>query len=117
MRLDNGFAERQAQPRPIDLARPSDLQAPKGHGHLVDVQARNLLCSCRGCYLLFTAQGAGGGHYRAVPDRYVAFPDFRLTPGQWDTLQIPVSVAFFFVNSALDRVAAFRGLIERFAEG
>ena len=27
--------------------------------------------------------------------------------GQWDALQIPVSVAFFFLNSTLDRVAAF----------
>ena len=42
-----------------------------------------------------------------MPDRYLAFADFRLSPGQWDALQIPVSVAFFFVNSTLDRVAAF----------
>lgn len=77
------------------------------HGHLVDIHARSLLCACRGCYLLFSPEGAGGGHYRAVPDRYLAFPDFRLTGPQWDALQIPVSVAFFFVNSALDRVAAF----------
>jgi hypothetical protein len=77
------------------------------HGHLVDLHARNLLCACRGCYLLFTSYGAGGAHYRAVPDRYVAFPDFQLSAGQWDSLQIPVSVAFFFLNSALDRVAGF----------
>ena len=67
----------------------------------------NLLCACRGCYLLFTSEGAGGGHFRAVPDRYLAFPDFELSPGQWDSLQIPVSVAFFFLNSSLGRVAAF----------
>ena len=77
------------------------------HGHLVDLEARNLMCACRGCYLLFTSDGAGGGRYRAVPDRYLAFTDFQLSPAQWDSLQIPVSVAFFFVNSTLDRVAAF----------
>ena len=53
------------------------------------------------------ARGAGGGHFRAVPERYRAFPDLELTAAQWDALQIPVSVAFFFVNSELDRVAAF----------
>ena len=42
-----------------------------------------------------------------VPDRYLAFPDFDLTPAHWDALQIPVSVAFFFLNSELERVAAF----------
>ena len=66
------------------------------------------MCTCRGCYLLFTPDGAGGGRYRAVPDRYARrSPTSQLSPGQWDALQIPVSVAFFFVNSALDRVAAF----------
>ncbi len=80
---------------------------PDEHGHLVDLQARSLLCACRGCYLLFTSEGAGGGHYRSVPDRYLTFPDFGLSPGQWESLQIPVSVAFFFLNSSLGRVAAF----------
>ncbi|MDQ6617062.1 MAG: DUF5947 family protein [Actinomycetota bacterium] len=80
---------------------------PDLHPHLVDIEVRNLLCACRGCYLLFMAKGAGGGHYRSVPDRYLAFLDFQLTAAQWEALQIPVSVAFFFVNSALDRVAAF----------
>ena len=77
------------------------------HGHLVDVEARRLLCACRGCYLLFTPDGAGGEHYRAVPDRYLALTDVRLSAAQWDALQIPVGVAFFFVNSTLARVAAF----------
>ena len=77
------------------------------HGHLVDVHARSLMCACRGCYLLFTPEGAGGNHFKAVPDRYLSFPEIQLTPSQWDGLQIPVSVAFFFVNSTIDRVAAF----------
>jgi hypothetical protein len=42
-----------------------------------------------------------------VPDRYRHDPEFRLTPEQWDRLQIPVSVAFFFRNSDLDEVVAF----------
>jgi hypothetical protein len=56
---------------------------------------------------VFAPEGAGGRRYRAVPERYVSFPHFELTVGQWEALQIPVSVAFFFVNSTLDRVAAF----------
>jgi Family of unknown function (DUF5947) len=80
---------------------------PDEHGHLVDVQARNLLCACRGCHLLFTAPGAGGRRYRAVPDRYLSLPGSRLTAAQWEAFQIPVGIAFFFYNSALGRVAAF----------
>jgi len=94
-------------PRPGESCELCAEAIGEGHWHLVDTQARNLLCACRGCYLLFLSEGAGGGHFRAVPDRYVAFPDFRLSPAEWDALQIPVSVAFFFRNSALGRVAAF----------
>ena len=37
-----------------------------------------------------------------MPDRYRSLPDVRLSPAQWDALQIPVSVAFFFLNSTLE---------------
>jgi hypothetical protein len=77
------------------------------HGHVVDVVGRGLLCACRGCYLLFTSEGSGGGHFKAVPDRFEALPELRMSLGQWDRLQIPVEVAFFFVNSALARVCGF----------
>ena len=44
--------------------------------------------------------------YRAVPDRYRSDPDFDLTDAQWDDLQVPVAMAFFFHNSVLDRIVA-----------
>ncbi|MHB1928949.1 MAG: DUF5947 family protein [Acidimicrobiales bacterium] len=78
----------------------------EAHGHLVDLQARSLLCACRGCRLLFDADGAGGGHFRAVPDRYRRLPLLEQAAAL-ESLQIPVGVAFFFVNSTLGRVAAF----------
>ena len=78
-----------------------------GHSHVVNLDSRQILCTCRACWLLFTHQGAAGGRYRAVPDRYLHDPEFRLGEAQWEELQIPVRVAFFFDNSDLDRVAAF----------
>ena len=77
------------------------------HGHLVDLEARSLLCACRGCYLLFTSTGAGGNRYRSVPEEYRRIPGFEVTASQWDSLQIPVGVAFFFFNSSIGRIAAF----------
>ena len=76
------------------------------HQHIVNVSTRSLVCSCRGCYLLFTQQDAALA-YRAVPDRYLSFPSLDLGPAQWDDLQIPVGVAFFFHNSQLGRTTAF----------
>ncbi len=76
------------------------------HQHVVDVESRSLMCTCRGCYLLFTAEEAAL-RFRAVPDRYLSFPDFQLGPGQWDELEIPVGLAFFFRNSKQERTIAF----------
>ncbi len=76
------------------------------HQHVVNVAARQLMCVCRACYLLFTDSDAEL-RYRAVPDRYLALPDFALDRRAWEALQIPVGVAFFFTNSALGRTVAF----------
>ncbi|MBP1158931.1 hypothetical protein ABIC28_003498 [Rhodococcus sp. PvR044] len=76
------------------------------HQHVVNVEGRALMCVCRGCYLLFTDQGAEL-RYRAVPDRYLSFPGFELGQGRWDELEIPVGLAFFFRNSVLGRMVAF----------
>jgi hypothetical protein len=76
------------------------------HGHVVDLEKRSLSCTCRACYLLFTYEGAAGGRYRAVPEHVYHDPERPLTDVDWNELQIPVGMAFFFHNSALDRVVA-----------
>ena len=76
------------------------------HPHVVNLESRALMCTCRGCYLLFTDQQAEL-RYRAVPDRYLSFPGFAIDSRQWDELQIPVGLAFLFRNSVQDRTIAF----------
>lgn len=74
------------------------------HQHVVNVSSRSLMCTCRPCYLLFTHDDAQLA-YRAVPDRYLSFS--AIAAPVWEELELPVGVAFLFVNSALDRVVAF----------
>ena len=98
-----------ARPPPApagEVCEMCDVAIAEDHQHVVDVTNRSLMCACRACYLLFTAEGAHL-RYRAVPDRYLSFPDFQIGPGQWDQLEIPVGLAFFFHNSALGRTVAF----------
>lgn len=79
---------------------------PDEHRHVVNIEGRQLLCVCVGCYLLFTDTRADL-RYRAVPDRYLTFPEFAVTRRDWEALQIPVGLAYFFHNSALGRIVAF----------
>jgi Family of unknown function (DUF5947) len=99
---------RASRPTPDAEERCEMCATPVGeqHQHVVDLVGRGLMCTCRPCYLLFTADGAEL-RYRAVPDRYLSFPDVVLDARQWDELEIPVGLAFFFVNSQLDRTVAF----------
>jgi len=95
------------KPRPGERCELCAELVPDEHGHVVDLESRTLMCACRPCYLVFAPQGAGGARFRAVPDRFVSFPNFALSSAQWEALQIPVGVAFFFTNSSLEQVAAF----------
>ncbi|HET9827850.1 MAG TPA: DUF5947 family protein [Nocardioidaceae bacterium] len=97
-----------SRPRAVPGERCEMCSAPvaEEHQHVVDLSSRSLLCTCRPCYLLFTDQQARL-RYRAVPDRYLAFPGFRLPRSDWEDLQIPVGLAFLFENSVQERVVAF----------
>jgi hypothetical protein len=77
------------------------------HRHVLDLENRNLLCACRACALLFDRRAAGGGHWRLVPERRLRLDDFRMPDDQWDRLQIPVDMAFFFHNTGAGRVMAY----------
>ncbi len=66
------------------------------HGHVADLQAQRLLCTCRPCYLLFVGDRAAGGRFRALPETSRRVVDVAISHGQWDALQIPVDLAFLF---------------------
>ncbi|MFF4007394.1 DUF5947 family protein [Streptomyces sp. NPDC001717] len=93
-------------PRPETCELCGVAVAEDAHRHLVQTEQRSLLCACTACALLFDRPGTATGRYRAVPDRYLADPDHPLDEGAWEVLQIPVGVAFFFRNAALDRLVA-----------
>lgn len=96
------------RPQPVPGERCEMCAEPiaEAHQHVVNLASRSLLCTCRGCYLLFTDEHAEL-RYRAVPDRYLSFPEFALDQGQWAALEIPVGLAFFFTNSVQDRTIGF----------
>jgi hypothetical protein len=80
---------------------------PPRHRHLIDVQERRLLCACRACAILFDHAGAGGGHYRLLPQTSRALRGFALDDALWRSLDIPVDLAFFFHSSPAGKVVAF----------
>jgi hypothetical protein len=79
---------------------------PEEHRHVADVRNRTLLCACRACAVLLGRPGAGGDHYRLVPERRLLLRGLRLSDEQWSNLQLPVDLAFFFPSTPAGRVVA-----------
>jgi hypothetical protein len=77
------------------------------HAHIADVPDHRLLCTCRPCYLLFSTEAASRGHYRAVPENYRFNRDFSMSSAQWESLGIPVNLAFLFHQTDQDKNVAF----------
>jgi hypothetical protein len=105
------FASRSAVAPAVPVTEPERCEMCREvldarHGHVVEIEKRSIVCACRACYLLFISDGAAGGKYRSVPERVRHDPDRPLDDADWNDLQIPVAMAFFFVNSVLGRVVA-----------
>lgn len=73
---------------------------PPDHRHLWDTSARAVVCVCRACAILFNRGAAGGGRYKMVPDRRLALEEFSLSESEWESLRIPVGIAFFVAGTA-----------------
>jgi hypothetical protein len=99
-----GAAEREAVQEHCDLCgRP----IPAEHRHILDLGDRELRCACRACAVLFDSPAAGAGHMRLVPERRLRLDGFAMTDELWDGLRLPVDIAFFFRDTAAERVSAF----------
>jgi hypothetical protein len=74
------------------------------HQHLLDPVKRKVLCACNACCILFSS--CGEAKYKRVPRRVSYLPDFQMSDGQWDSLMIPINMAFFFKSTPENRVVA-----------
>ncbi|HEY7314933.1 MAG TPA: DUF5947 family protein [Gemmataceae bacterium] len=72
------------------------------HAHLVELASRRLVCACDACAILFDKQGAA--KYRRVPRRVRFLPDFRLPDAAWESLHLPIDLAFFLHSTPAGRV-------------
>ncbi|HWZ52562.1 MAG TPA: DUF5947 family protein [Granulicella sp.] len=102
------FLRQVARRRPIsDGAERCELcsaEIAPVHQHLLDPHKREIACACDGCAMLFCGQP--GARYLRIPRRLRALTDFELPNLQWESLMIPINLAFFYYNSAAGRVMA-----------
>ncbi len=74
------------------------------HPHLVELATRQILCACDACALLF--DGMEKSRYKRVSRNPQYLADFEMTDGQWESLLIPINMAFLFRSSIENRTVA-----------
>jgi hypothetical protein len=74
------------------------------HQHLLELANRRMVCSCDACTILFDNPQAA--RYRRIPREISELPDFRMTDMQWESLHLPISLAFFYHSTPAQRVVA-----------
>lgn len=91
--------------KPIERCEMCGRELAAEHQHLIEPEKRKLVCACDACSVLFTTQA--GTKLRRVPRRVRFLTDFRMSDSQWNSLMIPIEMAFFFNSSPHGRVVAF----------
>lgn len=94
-----------AQPRPRrESCELCSAELAEAHAHLLELSSRRLLCTCDACAILFDNPVAA--KYRRVPNRIQLLADFRLPEETWESLHLPIDLAFFLPSTAAGRVLA-----------
>src|SRR5262245_17710018 len=89
------------------------------HEHLLEPEARRVLCTCADCARLFLQeQHRQGARYLRVERRAARLTSLELDDATWAELGVPVGLAFFTTRSRTGEVVATfpgrAGIIESF---
>jgi Family of unknown function (DUF5947) len=89
--------------RDVERCELCSAEVAADHPHLIEPGTRKLLCACDACAILFSGMGT---KYKRTPRRVLSLADFRLTDGQWESLMVPINMAFFYRSTPDARVVA-----------
>jgi hypothetical protein len=77
---------------------------PPEHQHLLELEKRQVTCACGACVILF---GSGAKQtYRSIPRDTQKLHDFMMDDQEWDSLLIPINLAYFVYDSPAARTIA-----------
>ena len=95
---------RRAGSRAVEHCELCSAELHPDHPHLVESASRQLTCACDACAMLF--DGLERSRYKRVSRRIAFLPDFVMTDARWESLILPINLAFFFQSSIEGRTIA-----------
>jgi hypothetical protein len=95
------FVRRRANTERCELC---SAELAEMHSHLMEQGNRQILCACEACALLFCDRA--DANYLRIPRRILSLVEFQMTDMQWESLMIPINLAFFYFDSAAGKMTA-----------
>jgi hypothetical protein len=83
--------------KPLERCELCATPVSENHEHLIDPVARKIVCSCHACAILFSDQQAA--KFKRIPRNISLLENFEITDAEWDSLMIPIGLAFFFYST------------------
>jgi hypothetical protein len=71
---------------------------------LLETAQRQIVCACDACELTF--RGVINGRFKSIPRDVRKLPEFQLSNGVWESLALPINLAFLFRDSRSNRIVA-----------
>jgi hypothetical protein len=74
------------------------------HRHLLEISKNRIVCTCDPCALRF--QDVADGRFKLIPRNVWRLAEFSLSDAEWESLALPISLAFFFYNATERKMKA-----------
>ena len=71
---------------------------------MLEMSNGQIVCACDSCALRF--QSVLDGRFKLIPREVHALPDLHLTDLEWESLALPINLAFFFYSTPENRMKA-----------
>ena len=88
---------RRVAKRAVERCELCSAELSPEHPHLVELASHQIVCACAPCALLF--DGVERAKYKRIPRDVEFLAYFKLSYAQWESLYIPINLAFFFRSS------------------
>jgi Family of unknown function (DUF5947) len=74
------------------------------HRHLLEISKNRIVCTCSPCAFRF--QDVVGGRFRLIPREVKYLPELNLSDAEWESLALPINLAFFFYSTPQQKMTA-----------
>ncbi len=89
---------------PEEQCELCSLRLGPEHRHLLETATRKIVCACDACAMRF--EGVLEGRFKIIPRDARPLTDFKASDAEWESLSLPINLAFFFYNTPNQKMVA-----------